>query len=114
MVVDLDFKRFVCKYFWVQGMFGILVLNFTSCAENYDPATRLLPISVLFHPLVKIPQKFIVLELGVVGQKRKKREVLCNLVRGHNRYLVSAQQESAGGRDFLARASNLAEADIAK
>ena len=67
-----------------------------------------------FHPLVKIPQKFIVLELGDEGQKRKKREVLCNLVRGHNRYLVSAQQESAGGRDFLARASNLAEADIAK
>ena len=50
MVVDLDFKRFVCKYFWVPGILGILVLNFTSCAENYDPATRLLPISVLFSP----------------------------------------------------------------
>ena len=50
MVVGLDFKRFVFKYFWVPGMFGILVLNFTSCAENYDPATRLLPISVLFSP----------------------------------------------------------------
>ena len=50
MVVDFDFIRFVCKYFWVPGMFGILVLNFTSCAENYDPATRLLPISVLFSP----------------------------------------------------------------
>ena len=48
MVADFDFKRFVFKYFWVPGMLGILVLNFTSCAENYDPATRLLPISVLF------------------------------------------------------------------
>ena len=70
MVVDFDFKRFVFKYFWVPGMFGILVLNFTSCAENYDPATRLLP--CYFHPLVKIPQKFIVLELGVLGQKGKR------------------------------------------
>ena len=28
---------------------------------------------------------------------------MCNFVRGHNRYLVSAQQETAGRRDFLAR-----------
>ena len=114
MVVDFDFKRFVFKYFWVPGMFGILVLNFTSCAENYDPATRLLPISVLFSPAGENSAEIYRLRTWSCRTKRKKREVLCNLVRGHNRYLVSAQQESAGGRDFLARASNLAEPDIAK
>lgn len=48
---------------------------------------------------VKIPQKFIVRE----GGKGKREKVLCNFVRGHNRYLVSAQQEIASRRDFLAR-----------
>ena len=47
---------------------------------------------------VKIPQKFIVRE----GGKGKREKVLCNFVRGHNRYLVSAQQEIASRRDFLA------------
>ena len=47
---------------------------------------------------VKIPQKFIVRE----GGKGKREKVLCNFVRGHNRYLVSGQQEIASRRDFLA------------
>ena len=51
----------------------------------------------------KIPQKFIVRE----GGKGKRTKVLCNFVPGHNRYLVSAQQEIASRGDFFARAAML-------